>query len=529
MKVLLRLLVVAFAVALVACNSDSGSSSEDSSDNGSGNGSGGGGGGTASAGDLDANWAATVVSANRETLFDAVAVAADGSVYAVGAQEGRAEVDYGSGVTAEGASNSLNAVIVKYNSDGEAQWASTTEEAPRGSRFHAVAVDDDGNVFAAGYQSRTGEFDYGNGVTAQSGANGEFPGNLVVVKYNADGEAQWARTVSDRDGSEFSSETSVYHSIAVDSEGNVYAAGYIGVGDFTVSEAGAADEVTVSGRGDPPAVLVKYDTDGTAQWATSITSDSTPSGCMARSEFYDVAVDDNDDVYVVGFQRCSGQYSYGNGVSVEGGGASLSNNSSLIKYNSDGEAQWARSVEEGSGRSEFKGVAVDGDGNIIAVGYQRGDGEFQYGDSVTAAGSVDGALSAVAVYYDSDGNAQWAQATETTLEDSEFLSVAVNASGDIFAAGYIGDDNTFDFGNDVSVEGSADDNNAVIVSFNSDGEAQAASTVTGVSFESQFNGVAVGDNVYAVGYQSGNEEFEYGDDVAPSGASGIDNAVIVQY
>lgn len=523
MKVLTRITLLVATIALVACNSDSGSSSSSDSENG-GSGSGSGGGSTG----IDAVWAMTVEDASGDTEFEAVAVGSDGSVYAVGIQSGMAEVDYGSGVTAQGDSNGYNAAIVKYNSDGEPQWARSTEDAPSRSRFLAVAVDGDGNVFAAGYQRGTGEFDYGNGVTAQSDAGGEFPGNLVLVKYNADGEAQWARTVVEFGGQSSDSQTSMFNSLAVDADGNVYAAGSIDVSSYTLSQTGDSEiSVSGSGGGETFPVLVKYDTDGTAKWARSITGSNYSSGNPPSSEFHAVAVSDDGDVYAVGRQGRSLEHRYGSGVSAEGDNSAR--NAVIVKYDSDGDAQWARSVEVASSRSEFYAVAVDSSGHVYAAGYQRGDGDFTYGNGVTTSAGTDTSSNAVLVSYNSEGEARWAQAVQTAEDDSEFQGVAVDSSGTIVAAGYLTGSGSFGFGNDVEVDGASEDENALLVAFDDDGVAQEARTVSGVSFSSEFNGVAADGYVYAVGFQAGGESFEYGDDVSATGKLGIDNAVIVKY
>lgn len=522
MKVLTRFTILAVTLVLAACNSDSSSSSDDDSESSSGNGSGG-----ASAG-VEAGWAMTVTDASRDTEFEGVAVGPDGSVYAVGAQETETEVDYGSGVSVEGGNSSENAVIVKYNEDGEPQWAQTAEVAPSRSRFLAVAVDDDGNVFAAGYQRGTGEYDYGNGVTAQSEVGTDTPGNLVLVKYNADGVAQWARTAFSREGGEFFTQTSEVNGLAVDGDGNVYAAGRMGVGTYTLSKDGDA-ELTVSGSGDPVSVVVKYDADGTAQWASSVKGASG----QANSRFYDVAVSSDGDVYVVGQQRGSFEYRYRSrdfaeqieAVAVTGPSG---RNAVLVRYDSDGDAQWARSVETG-GQSEFFAVAVDDSGNVLVAGYQRGDDEFTYGGDANTTGGLENGSNAVVVSYSSDGDALWAQAAESAEDESEFHGVAVDSSGGVIAVGYLKGSGSFGFGNDIEVDGSSDDENALLVSFDDEGVAQQARTVSGVDFPSEFNGVAANDNVYVVGFQEGSESFEYGDDVTATGKVGIDNAVIVKY
>ena len=99
---------------------------------------------------------------------------------------------------------------------GVPQWAQTLTAGTDGAKFLGVAVDAAGNVYAAGLCD-TATFGFGNGITVTGTSS---TGNVLLVKYNSSGQAQWARTLaSGTVGAYFSS-------VAVDSSGNVYAAGY---------------------------------------------------------------------------------------------------------------------------------------------------------------------------------------------------------------------------------------------------------------------------------------------------------------
>jgi hypothetical protein len=82
---------------------------------------------------------------------------------------------------------------------GTAKWARTVSAGSSDSVFYSAAVDGHGNVYAAGYQDGTGGYTYGAGVTAAGTAST----NVVLVKYNAEGTAQWARTVSEGSSNSF--------------------------------------------------------------------------------------------------------------------------------------------------------------------------------------------------------------------------------------------------------------------------------------------------------------------------------------
>ncbi|MCX6376799.1 MAG: hypothetical protein NTU88_12335 [Armatimonadetes bacterium] len=122
-------------------------------------------------------WFRAITSAVVEALWN---------VYAFGTFRGNGTCDFGDGVLATGISKGNNVVLVKYNSKGIASWAST--DLP----LQAVTVDANGNPYAAGSISNTGELDLGGGVTIA----GSKYSRAVLVKYDPSGVAPWARIVT---------------------------------------------------------------------------------------------------------------------------------------------------------------------------------------------------------------------------------------------------------------------------------------------------------------------------------------------
>lgn len=91
----------------------------------------------------------------------------------------------------------------------------------------------------------------------------------LLVKYDFSGNAQWERTLgTDVIGSDFSS-------VAVDSAGNLYAAGYLS-GNPGALDLGNGVTVTKSDTS-ANALLVKYDFSGTTQWARLVTAGASDS------------------------------------------------------------------------------------------------------------------------------------------------------------------------------------------------------------------------------------------------------------
>ena len=191
---------------------------------------GGGDGGNGGEG-VTALWARTITAGYSTDfsgiLFEGVAVAGDGSVYAVGYQDG-ISFTYGPGVSPTGTSPGDNPVVVKYDSSGTALWARTITAGDNNAGFNSVAVDGGGNVYAAGTQAGSGTYTYGPGVSATgTTSSGPTSGyNPVLVKYDSLGTALWAQTITASNADNYP--YAMFYAVAVGSDGSVYAAGIQG-------------------------------------------------------------------------------------------------------------------------------------------------------------------------------------------------------------------------------------------------------------------------------------------------------------
>ena len=321
-----------------------------------------------------------------------------------------------------------NVLLVKYDSTGAAQWAQTLTSGTTNALFEGVAVDSSGNVYAAGYLDRGTTDGFGNGVSATGIATVQC---VLLVKYNSYGQAQWAQTlVSGNDNAYFTS-------VAVDSSGNVYAAGDSN-GAVTL---GYGNGVTATSTGSTNVLLVKYNTYGQAQWAQTLVSGAN------AAQFNGVAVDSSGNVYAGGI-CAGGAFGFGNNVTATG--TSGSENVLLVKYNSTGQAQWAQTLTAGNAYTEFTGVAVDSSGNVFASGLTQSAAAYGFGNGVTATGSsaTDNVL---LVKYNSSGTAQWAQTLVSGTDDAGFAGVGVDPSGNVYAAGDVSNAGIDGFGNGVTV------------------------------------------------------------------------------
>ena len=295
--------------------------------------------------------------------------------------------------------------LVKYDGNGMQQWNRTWG----GTSFdygNGVAVDLSDNVYLAGYTSSFGEgyndmilvkYDgngeqqwnrtwgdanpnFCNAVVVDSSGNvyitGHTEGDIILVKYDGNGMQQWNCTWDDGD-------EDYGRGMAVDLSGNIYIAGengYLGVGGEMFDM-----------------ILVKYDGNGVQQWnrtwggADYDTSDG-------------VAVDSSGNVYLAGRTE-----SFGVGV----------NDMALVKYNGEGIQQWNRTW--GDANPNFcNAVAVDSSGNAYLVG---GSGNYGLGNGNMAL-----------VKYDGNGVLQWNYTWGGDNNDCGY-GIAVDSSDSVYLAG----------------------------------------------------------------------------------------------
>ena len=386
-----------------------------------------------------------------------------------------------------------------------AVWARTVSVAPTDSSFNGVAIDTSGNIYAAGSQFGTGTYTFGSQSTNGSNAGN----NSALVKYDAVGNVQWARTVQASAGN------SVFKAVAVDTTGNIYAAGFQNNSSTFTYTAGITATGNCAGNN---LALVKYNSTGTGVWARTVAA------CGSAAQANAVATDASGNVYVAGFQVGTATYGYGGQNAT---GTSTFNNVVVVKYNPSGTPLWARSLAGGSNNAQFNALAVDNTGNVYAAGYQSGAGTYTYGSQ--AATATAGGTNAVLVKYDSAGTALWATTVSAGAAASQFLALATDLSGNVFAVGFQTGTGSFTYGGQ-SITGGSPGTNITLVKYNAAGTVLAATTLASGSGNSQFNSVAIdlSGNIFAAGFQAGTGPYTFGS-ASATGTATTNNPILVKY
>ena len=274
---------------------------------------------------------------------------------------------------------------------------------------YSAATDALGNVYVVGGFSSS-SISFGS---ASLSSSNWF--DVFFVKYSPSGNVMWAKSAG-------GSGMDAAYSIARDASGNFFMTGTFSSSSITFG----SNTLNNSGNGGD-IFLVKFDANGNILSAKNFGGAGDD---IAKS----VAVDASGNIYLAGSFSSS---------ALSFGSASLTNNGSddifIAKLDAGFNGVWAKSAG-GNLDEQAASVAVDASGNIYMAGAFKSS-SFNIGSSnLTNAGNYD----AFIAKYDANGNPVWAQGGGGSDEDKA-ASVACDASGNIFIAGYI-ENFSIDFG-----------------------------------------------------------------------------------
>jgi hypothetical protein len=260
----------------------------------------------------------------------------------------------------------MDAFLVKFNSGGVRLWG-TYYGGSEDDRGLSCATDGVGNVYLAGLTvSNTAIADGGHQNLLGGGSNW---GDAFLVKFNESGIRQWATYYG-------GSSDDWAHSCAVDTEGNVYLAGFTA---STASIASAGHQNTFGGVID--GFLVKFNGSGTRLWGTYY-------GGAEDDRIISVAVKDGS-IYLSGNTDSTTDIASGGFQNTYGGVI----DAFLVKMNSDGLRLWA-TYYGGLGTDNGYECAIDENGDVYLVGSTQGSDSAiaDNGHQNTPAGHFDGFL-----------------------------------------------------------------------------------------------------------------------------------------
>lgn len=240
-----------------------------------------------------------------------------------------------------------DAFIVKFNFNGERQWATYYGGSEDDEAF-GIALDPSGNILITGRTRST------SSIATSAAHQHEFGGgydevmmwapyDIFVAKFNSSGLLQWATYYGD-DGDDWA------NSIATDAFGNVFITGMT-LSDSSISTTAS----TLNGSSD--AFIVKFNSNGVRQWGTYF-------GGLATDQAYSIACDAFGNIYISGITNSNSSIATpGVHQGILGGQA----DGFIAKFTPSGSLSWG-SYYGGAGVDGIYDLAVDLLGNIVIAG-----------------------------------------------------------------------------------------------------------------------------------------------------------------
>jgi hypothetical protein len=347
----------------------------------------------------------TYVGAAADDLVEALAVDAEGMVYACGTTRSTMGIATPGSFQATTDGAKKDAFLLKFTPGGARVWGTYLGGAGD-DECHGVAVDAAGNVAVVG-KTLSADFDTTPGtVMPVFGGIGEYDG--FVALFDADGEQMWGTYIG-------GPLADMIDEVAFDEQGAPHVAGITTGLSFDLP---GAHQPALAGLQD--AMLVKLDPDGALAWGTYYGGTSSDIGTS-------VAVG-TDAVYLGGYTGSS------QGIATPGVWQSIyagKLDNFIARFDADGSRVWA---------TYYGGAGIESDGELVVA---PGGGVVWAGYTTSATGIATpgahktflaGSRDALLARFDADGGLTWATYFGGS-DDDQRGSVAVDPYGNFLLVG----------------------------------------------------------------------------------------------
>ena len=355
-------------------------------------------------------WAVAAGDSGRHTVFD-IAVDGAGNVYTTGEFTGSVDFDPGPGVFELTSQNSA-AFVWKMDSSGNFLWAKAFVSSGY-SAGTAIAIDEKGNVYTTGAFCMSINFNPGPEVFELTSVIS--PVATFISKLDAGGKFVWAKALH-----------TTYlncepNDIAVNKEGFVYTTGAFGeTMDF-----------------DPGPKT--YELRATGLMSTYVSTLDKDGNFVRAIEFGEghgqtVAVDDEDNLYVLGMFRGTVDFDPGPGTFKLTSSESMDRfDIFLSKLNREGNLVWVIQIG-GDDEEEALDFVMDAAKNLYLTGTFNGSVDFDPGPETAVLTFQKGVSwsGAFLMKVDSLGHLNWAK----KVEFSGCQRIAVDPMEHTYTAGY---------------------------------------------------------------------------------------------
>lgn len=332
-----------------------------------------------------------------------------GNVYTTGSFNNTIDFDPGPGVFNLTTGTIANAFVCKLDANGNFVWAvkaSSTNSLSEGT--YNITADMAGNVYVVGLFSGTCDFDPGNGTNTLIAP---FGLNQFLWKLDVNGDFVYARRVTPN---------AEIYGIAIDTSGNLFAAGYYSGGTYDIDWGSGTTNLTLSGSID--AYISKLDPAG--NFISAKRFGNSGSSCVVRS----IKIQANSNLYVVG--------TFSGTIDVDPGPGTHTLNSSdystfITKF--DGSTNFISSLQLAypTGSVTFMSVSTDPAGNVYTAGEFKGISDFDPSPASYTLYSATNSL--FACKLNSAGGLLWVKSIDLSYNSfNPYIEHSVDGNGNVF-------------------------------------------------------------------------------------------------
>lgn len=247
--------------------------------------------------------------------------------------------------------------IVTYDFSGTFQWGARIQSNLTGVTGYDIKVTNLDEVIAVG--NYNGALDIYNTPGSVVGATLPNGNDVFIAKWNSYGIVQWVTRI-------VGASSDIGYGVAENIIGDIFATGIYQTNSVTIyGPGGTLQQFTLPNSGSRDVFVVKYNSSGSAQWATRIAGISDEYGNkIAVTSAGDSFVIGNYTTTVVVFNaNTSAQFTLPGSVSAQG---------FIVKYNPRGVAEWAGRMSIVQGGAETQNISTNSKGDVVITGSYTG-------------------------------------------------------------------------------------------------------------------------------------------------------------
>ena len=417
-----------------------------------------------------------------EGLYKAVEVEADVK-YGI---EGNEEY-FGIGASREG------------NKKLQAEWGTAIGGSNAEEISSIIKTTDGGYLVGGSFKSSSIELENGQ-IISNHGSTNNYDG--MVIKYDENGECEWAKSVG---GSDYD----YIKSVAETKDGGIIAGGYFNSSSITVGEK------ILTSKGSYDGLIIKYSSTGEVEWVQSI-------GGRYDDSIKSLTSTEDGGIIAGGYFSSS---------SITVGEETLTNHNSgyydglIIKYSESGEVEWAKSIG-GSSSDRINSVTETEDGGII-VG-----GDFENSiiigeETLTSKGESDGLI----IKYSESGEVKHVNRVGGSTVD-EITSIIETTDGGYLVGGYFYSISSIDLGNGQSINSHGSGyTDGMLIKYDERGECEWGKSIGGTHADSIESIIETTDGEYLIGgsFKSSSIELGNGKIISNHGGTNCYDGMLIKY